>query len=151
MSTPRGRFRAPSFSGSSQSDYSSAEEVEHLLTVLSPHNSNTHTPEGRFESLTERMTTQMATMDVEETGMPGGMRDSKGKQPEPPREPSPKRRYEPGFFSQDFGGRAGGGGGGGPNPGTGTAPAVYPPAPSKKRHIQKPANFIDPKDWDKFR
>jgi hypothetical protein len=153
VSTPRGRFRAPSFSGSSQSDYSSTEEVEHLLTVLSPHNSNTHTPEGRFESLTTQMTTQMATMDVKETGMPGGMKSSegKGKQPEPPREPSPKRRHEPSFFSQDFGERSGGGGGGGPNPGAGTAPAVYPPAPSKKRHIQKPANFIDPKDWDKFR
>jgi hypothetical protein len=99
------------------------------------------------------MTTQMATMDVEETGMPGGMKGSegKGKQPEPPREPSPRRRYEPGFFSQDFGEGSGGDGGGGPNPGTGTAPAVPYQTPSKKRHIQKPANFIDPKDWDKFR
>jgi hypothetical protein len=97
----------------------------------------THTPEGHFESLTEQMTTQMATMEVEETGMPGGMKSSenKGKAKEPPREPSPKERYKPGFFSQDFGERGGGGDGGRPNPGTGTAPAVYPQAPSKKRHI----------------
>jgi hypothetical protein len=95
----------------------------------------------------------MATMDVEETSMPGGMKGSgdEGKQLEPPREPSPKGRYKPGFFTQDFGGRSGGGGGGGPNPGTGTAPAVPHQAPSRKRHIQKPEAFTDVKDWDKFK
>jgi hypothetical protein len=99
------------------------------------------------------MTMQMATVDVEETGMPGGMKDSgdKGKQPVPPREPSPKRRYEPGFFAQDFRERGGGGSGGGPNPGTGTAPVVPHQAPSRKRHIQKPEAFTDVKDWDKFK
>jgi hypothetical protein len=92
----------------------------------------------------------MTTMDIEETGMPGGMKGSgdKGKQP---REPSPKWRYESGFFSQDFGERSGGGGGGGTNPGTGTAPAVPHQAPSRKRHIQKPEAFTDVKDWDKFK
>jgi hypothetical protein len=92
----------------------------------------------------------MTTMDVKE-GIPRGMKgsESKGKQPEnPPSGPSSPQGYKS-IFSQGFG-RSGGGGSGGPNPGIGTAPAVQQ-APSKKRHIQKPENFTDPKDWDKFK
>jgi hypothetical protein len=89
-------------------------------------------------------------MEVEETGMPGGMQGSgsKGKGTEVPRS-DPIRPGDP--FTEGLYGRPGGGDGGGPNPGTGTAPTVYPPAPSKKRHIQKPADFTDPKDWDRFK
>jgi hypothetical protein len=80
VSSPQGRYRAPSFSASSQgSSYDDAEEVEDLLSVLSPAQSHTHTPEGCFESLTAQMMTQMVTMDVKETGMPGGMKSSEGK------------------------------------------------------------------------
>jgi hypothetical protein len=92
----------------------------------------------------------MSTMDVEETSMPGGMQGSgsKGKETEVPRT-SPIRPADP--FAERLYDRSGGSGGGGPNPGTGTAPAVYPPAPSRKRHIQKPEPFTDVKDWDKFK
>jgi hypothetical protein len=95
----------------------------------------------------------MATMEVEEPGMPRGMQhsESKGKGTEVPRG-DPIRPVDPfGESFYDRPGRSGGGGGGGPNPGTGTDPAVYLPTPSKKRHIQKPENFTDPKDWDKFK
>jgi hypothetical protein len=94
----------------------------------------------------------MTTMEVKETGMPGGMQSSvgKGKQTENSlARPSCPQGYKS-IFSQGYGKGSGGGGGGGLNPGTGTAPAVQQ-APSKRRHIQKPENFTDPKDWDKFR
>jgi hypothetical protein len=94
----------------------------------------------------------MTTIEVKEHGMPGGMQGStgKGKQPEEtlsgPRHPMGYKSV----FSQGFDHEAGGGGSGRPNPGTGTAPVVQH-APSKKRHIQKPENLTDPKDWDKFK
>jgi hypothetical protein len=90
-------------------------------------------------------------MDIEETGMPGGMKSSegKGKGMEVPRG-NPIRPDPFGESFYDRPGGSGGGGSGGPNPGTGTAPTVYQP-PSKKRQIQKPENFTDPKDWDKFK
>jgi hypothetical protein len=89
-------------------------------------------------------------MEVEETGMPGGMKSSvgKGKGTEVPWG-DPIRPVDP--FGEGLYGRPGGNGGGGPDPGAGTDPAVYLPAPSKKRHVRGPENFTDPKDWDKFK
>jgi hypothetical protein len=88
-------------------------------------------------------------MEVEEPGMPGGMQCSKGKEKGTEVPQTDPIRSDP--FGEGFYNRGGGGGGGGLNPGTGTAPAVYPLAPSKKKHIQKPESFTDPKDWDKFK
>jgi hypothetical protein len=147
VSTPQGRYRALSLSASSQgSSYDDAEEVNNLLSVLSPHASHTHTPERCCESLTAQMT----TMDVEE-GMPGGMKGSEGngKQPEnPPLGPSSLGGYDPFFGPSNLGGGNGSHGGGTQ---TNDWNDGSPTTPSQKRHIQKPAEFMDTKNWDKFK
>ena len=47
-----------------------------------------------------------------------------------------------------IGGRGGGSGGAGPGPGTGV---TTPQRLSKKKHIKKPQDFTDTKDWDNFK
>jgi hypothetical protein len=131
---------------SALSSYNNAQEVDNLLRIQSPAQSQTHTPEGHFETLTAQMT----TMEVEETGMLRGMQGSqgKGKQPEDPIGPSAPKGYQS-IFSQGFS-KEPGEGGSGLNPGTESALTVHLP-PSKKRHIQKLENFTNLKDWDKFK
>ena len=84
-----------------------------------------------------------------ETGMPGAMEEdqSRGKNPES-RGQDPSR-----FFTEhlDLGGRDPSvpGGSGDPRPAAiTTAPAV---ASGKKKHIKKPEDFTDAKNWDKFK
>ena len=85
-----------------------------------------------------------------ETGMPGAMEEdqTKGKGPEP-------RRQDPsGFFAEALGRGLGRdspapGGSGDPGPTAVTAtPAVIS---GKKKHIKKPEDFTDAKNWDKFK
>ena len=87
-----------------------------------------------------------------ETGMPGAMEEdqTKGKGPEPCGQ-DPSR-----FFGEALGGAFTGetrppapGGSGDPGPAmVTTAPAA---ASGKKKHIKKPEDFTDTKNWDKFK
>jgi hypothetical protein len=91
----------------------------------------------------------MTTMEVEETGMPGGIQRSegKGKGTEVPRtDPIRSDPFGESFYDKPKPG--GSSGGSGPDPTTGM---VIPSPATKKRHIQKPENFTDPRDWDKFK
>ena len=89
-----------------------------------------------------------------ETEMPGGMGGTggKGKSPEPPR--GSVGRY----FDQTSRGRRETspipGGSGDPNPGAEITPSRTPsilPRDTKKKHIKKPEDFTDAKNWDKFK
>ena len=89
-----------------------------------------------------------------ETEMPGGMGENrgKGKSPEPPR--GSVGRY----FDQTSRGRREAspipGGSGDPDPGAAITPPRTPPLPprdAKKKHIKKPEDFTDAKNWDKFK
>ena len=146
-----GRYRTPSSASETDSSYDDAREVEGLLSILSPNptpsHSYAHTPEGQFQSL--NIQSMLTPMDTE---MPGGMREShgKGKSPEPPS--GSVGRY---FDQTSQGWRETSpvpGGSGDPDPGTGTSP-VRPPRidPLKKKHIKKPEDFIDAKNWEKFK
>ena len=85
-----------------------------------------------------------------ETGMPGAMEEdqTKGKEPES-RGQNPSR-----FFAEALGRNLGRdspvpGGSGDPGPAvTTTTPAAVP---GKKKHIKKPEDFTDAKNWDKFK
>ena len=88
-----------------------------------------------------------------DTEMPGGMGTSqdKGKGPEPPVNPyqevfdqAAKDRLKP----------PAPGGSGDPDPGAGITPPRTPPLPTRdvrKKHIKKPEDFMDTKNWDKFK
>ena len=87
-----------------------------------------------------------------ETGIPGAMEEdqTKGKDPEP-------RGQDPSRFFKETLGRAFGeetkppapGGSGDPGPAAvTTAPATMS---GKKKHVKKPEDFTDAKNWDKFK
>ena len=81
-----------------------------------------------------------------DTGMPGRMEESqgKGKTPEPPTNPASQ------FFEEHLGRRGSPAPGGRDSPGPRTTAAI-PTGGSKKKHIKKPEDFTDAKNWDKFK
>ena len=135
MSTPQtGQFQAPSSVLSSDSSFDSAREVEALLSIVSPHHTQTHMPEGCFQSLTTNDRTMSTPMEIGE--MPGGMEDSSSKG---------KVKGDPaGYFSlimsgpgTNMTGQRGGGSAPPPAPGPGVntgGSIVITPQNSKKTH-----------------
>ena len=83
-----------------------------------------------------------------ETGMPGAMEEdqTKGKSPEP-RGQDPSQFFRE-TLGETFGPEPPTPGGSG-NPGLATTTQAV--APGKKKHIKKPEDFTDAKNWDKFK
>ena len=138
-----GRYHTPSSASETNSSYDDAREVEGLLSILSPNpspsNSYAHTPEGQFQALA--MSTSM------DTEMPGGIGESSTtrRSPDPPTDPV-ARYFEEGLGRPRCEPPAPGGSG---TPGP-TAPAVTTGG-STKKHIKKPEDFTDTKDWETFK
>ena len=150
VSTPfqTGQFWVPSESAlSTTSSFQDAQEVEQLLSIVSPQHTCAHTPETWFQSLIlQIMSTTMDITMLGDTGL-----SSKGKQPEHPKPRGQTRSSSPyhiPFNPPPAGGSSGYRGGWGPNPGSAVRPPSLKP---QKKHIKKPEDFVDMNDWDTFK
>ena len=106
---------------SATGSYNDAEEVDALLTVLSPTHSKIHTPEGHFQSLEGQMT----SMDIGEMQHPS----RKGKEPE-------QQAFGASFLEHALG-DPGQAESEGPGPGPGPGVTTAAPHSNPKRNISR--------------